>query len=63
VIHGFNFSKLVILSALICTYSYASNSHILTYQGPILQVCGAHPIKLIVTGHFLDHSIKGKTQK
>jgi len=30
-------------------YSYASSSHILQYQGPILWVCSAHPIKLIVT--------------
>jgi len=44
--HEFNFSKLVFLSTLV---SHASTSHILQYQGPILDVCGAHPIKLTVT--------------
>jgi len=29
--------------------SNASNFHISQYQGPILLVCGAHLIKLIVT--------------
>jgi len=31
------------------TYSNANSSHIFQCQGPILQVCGAHPITLIVT--------------
>jgi len=31
------------------TYSNASNSHIVLYQGPTLRVCGAPPIKLIAT--------------
>jgi len=35
-IHGFNFTKLVLLSTLIFTYSNASNSHLFQYQGPIL---------------------------
>jgi len=39
----------VFLSTLLFTYSNASNSHILQYQGPMLYVCGAHPIKLILT--------------
>jgi len=47
-LYGFNFSKLVLMSTLIFTYSNASNSQLFQYQGPILQVCGAHPIKLIV---------------
>jgi len=48
-VRGFNFSELVFLPALVFTYSNASNFHILQYQGPILQVCGTHPIKLTVT--------------
>jgi len=32
-VNGFNFSKLVLLSTLIFTYSNASNSQILHYQG------------------------------
>jgi len=44
-----NFLNLFLLSTLVCTYSNAGNSRILQYQGPILQVCDAHPIKLIVT--------------
>jgi len=35
-LHGFNFSKLVLLSTLIFTYSNASNSQRLYYQGPTL---------------------------
>jgi len=35
-LHGFNFSKLALLSTLIFAYSNASNSHILQYQGPTL---------------------------
>jgi len=35
-LHGFNFSKLVLLSTLFFTYSNASNSQLLKYQGPIL---------------------------
>jgi len=48
-LHGFNFSKLVLLSTLMFTNSNASNSQLLQYQGSILQVCGAHPINLIMT--------------
>jgi len=48
-LHEFNFTKLNLLSILIFTYSNASNSQLLQYQGPTLYVCGAHPIKLIVT--------------
>jgi len=32
-LHGFNFSKLVLLSTLIFTYTNASNSQLLHYQG------------------------------
>jgi len=32
-LHGFNLSKLVLLSTLIFTYSNASNSQLLHYQG------------------------------
>jgi len=60
-LHGFNFSKLVLLSTLIFMYSNAGNSHILQYQGPILWVCGAHPIKLIVAWLVPDRAIKGKS--
>jgi len=35
-LHGFNFSKLVLLSTLIFTCSNVSNSQLLHYQGPIL---------------------------
>jgi len=35
-LHGFKFSKLVLLSTLLSTYSNASNSQLLKYQGPIL---------------------------
>jgi len=45
---GFNLSKLVLLKTLAFMYSNASNSQLLQYQGPILYVCGAHPIKRIV---------------
>jgi len=34
-LYGFNFTKLVFLSILIFTYSNASNSQLLQYQGPI----------------------------
>jgi len=34
-LHGFNFSKVVLLSTLIFAYSNASNSKLLQYQGPI----------------------------
>jgi len=34
-LHGFNFSKFVLLSTLIFTYSNTSNSQLLQYQGPI----------------------------
>jgi len=32
-LYGFNFTKLVLLSVLIFTYSNASNSQFLQYQG------------------------------
>jgi len=35
-LHGLHFPKLVLLSTLLFTYSSASSSHILQYQGPIL---------------------------
>jgi len=35
-LHGFNFSKLVLLSTLTFTYSNASNSQLLRYQRPTL---------------------------
>ena len=37
-LHGFNFSKLGLLSTLIFTYSNASNSQLLPYQGPTYTV-------------------------
>jgi len=46
-LHGFNFSKLVLLSTLIFMYSNASSSQLFNNQGLLLQVCGAHPIKLV----------------
>jgi len=52
-----------LMSTPIFTYSNATNSQLLQYQGPILQVCGAHPIKLIVTWLVPDRAIKGKSQK
>jgi len=51
-LHGFNFSKLVLLSTRVFTYSNTSIAQLLQYQGPILQVCGAHTVKLIVTWLF-----------
>jgi len=42
-LNGFNFSKLVLLSTLIFTYSNASNSQLLHYQGLLLQVCTRTP--------------------
>jgi len=48
-LHGFNFTKLVLLSILIVTYSNANNSQLFQYRGHMLWVCGAHPIKLLVT--------------
>jgi len=62
-LHGLHFSKLVLLSTLIFTHSNASNSQLLHYQGLLVQVCGAHPIKLIVTWLVPDRAIKGKSQK
>jgi len=46
-LHWFNFSKLVFFvnTSFYVQYSNASNSHISQYQGPILLVCGAQPIK------------------
>jgi len=35
-LHGFTFPKLVLSSTLIFTHSYASNSQLLLYQGPML---------------------------
>jgi len=35
-LYGLNFAKLVLLSILIFTYSNASNSQLLQYQGHIL---------------------------
>jgi len=35
-LYGFNFTKLVLLSVLISTYSNANNSQLLQYQGLIL---------------------------
>jgi len=35
-LHGFNFSKLVLLSTIIFMYSNASNSQLLQNQGPTL---------------------------
>jgi len=62
-LHGFNFSKLVLLSTLIFAYSNASNSQLLHYQGPIVYVCGAHQTKVIVTWLVPDRVIKGKSLK
>ena len=59
-LHGFNFSKLFFLPTLVFTHSKASNCHILQHHGPTLQVCGAHPIKLIVTWLVPDRAIKKK---
>jgi len=44
-------------------YSNASNSQLLQHQGRILWVCGAHPIKLIVTSLVPERAIKGKSQR
>jgi len=62
-LHGFAFSKLLLLSALILSYSNASNSQLLQFKGPVLWVGGAHPIKLIVTRLVPDRAINGKSQK
>jgi len=35
-LHGFNFSKLVLLSTAMSTYSNASNYQLLHYQGLLL---------------------------
>jgi len=43
-LYGFNFTKLGLFSILIFTYASACN-----YQFLQFQVCGAHPIKFIVT--------------
>jgi len=51
------------LSTPVFTYSNASNSHILQYQGPILYVCGAHSNKLVVTWRFPNRAISGKITK
>jgi len=59
-LHEFNFQKLVLLSTLVFTFSNASNSH-LQYQGRVLSVCGAHPIKQIVTRLVPDRATKGKS--
>jgi len=61
-LHGFNFSK-IFVSTLIFTYWNASNSKILQYQGPISQVCGAHPSILIVTWLVPYRAIKRKSHK
>jgi len=60
---GFNFSKTVLLSTLFFTYSNASNTQLLQYQGPIMWVCGAHPLKRRVTWLLPDRAIKGRSQK
>ena len=62
-LHGFNFSKLVLLSTLIFTYWNACNSQLLQYQRPMLQGCEAHPIKLIAAWLVPDRAVKGKSQK
>jgi len=49
------------LSTSVFTYSNASISHILQYQRPTLQLCGAHPIKLIVA--WPRSGDQGKTEK
>jgi len=59
-LHGFNFSKLVLLSTLIFTYSNASNSQLLQHQGPILWVCGAHPIKLLLQSRDLFQMVRSR---
>jgi len=48
-LNGFNFSKLVLLSKLIFTYSNTSSSQLLNYHGLLLYVCAAHPFKLTAT--------------
>jgi len=35
-LHGFNFPKLIFLSTLVFTYSNASNSQLLQYQGRVV---------------------------
>jgi len=45
------------------TYSNASNSQLLHYQGLLIEVYSARPIKLKVTWLFRDRGIKGKSQK
>jgi len=44
-------------------YSNASNSQLLKYQGPMLYVCGAQPIKLIVMWLVPDRVIKENHEK
>jgi len=41
-LHGFNFSEVVLLSKLICTCSNASNSQVIHYQRSTLHKCAAH---------------------
>jgi len=56
----FHVSNFALLSTLIFMSSNASNSQLLHYVGFLLQVYGAHPIKLIVTWLVTDRAIKGK---
>jgi len=62
-LNGFNLSKLVLLSTLIFPYSNASDFQLPHYNGLLLQVYGARPIKLIATSVVPDRAIKRKSQK
>ena len=61
--HGFNFSKPVVLPTLVSTYSNASNFHILQHQGLYSRFPRTHPVKLTVTCLVPDRAIKGKSQE
>jgi len=62
-LNGVNSSKVVLLSTLIFPYSNASDFQLPHYNGLLLWVYGAHPIKLIATSVIPDRAIKGKSQK
>jgi len=48
-LHGCSFFETCFFVTLAFTSLIASNCHILQCQGPALYMCGAHPIKLLVT--------------
>jgi len=62
-LNGFNFSKVVLLSTLIFTYSNTNNSQLLHYQGLLLYVGAGHPFKLTTTCLVPDRAIKENLKK